>query len=191
MLAQPQPELLSVAEYLDSEKTSPVRREYLAGHVFAMAGAGEAHNTIALNLAAELRAGLRGRAGDPCRVFMSDMKVHVRAAETFYYPDILVTCDPADDAPYYKESPRVLVEVLSPSTESTDQREKLLIYSRLESLRDYVLISQDVRRVVIHSRSSAGDPWRTTTLSDGSLRLVSLAVEIPLNEIYLGLPMQG
>jgi Uma2 family endonuclease len=82
---------MSVDEYLEAEKSAPVRHEYVAGQIYAMAGASDAHNTIALNFATLLRSGLRG---GPCRAYMSDMKVWIEAAGVFYYPDVLVTLRP-------------------------------------------------------------------------------------------------
>ena len=84
---------ISPEDYLAGEALSPIRHEYVAGEVFTMAGATEEHATIALNLAALLRAQVRG---GPCRVYIADMKLRVEAADAFFYPDVFVTCDPRD-----------------------------------------------------------------------------------------------
>jgi len=123
---------LSEQEYLRGELSSEIRHEYVDGGVFAMAGAGEAHNLIAGNVFARLREFVRG---GPCRVFISDMKLHVRTWKAYYYPDVMVTCDPADSQSHFKEQPVLVVEVLSPGTESTDRREKMLAYRTLSGLR--------------------------------------------------------
>lgn len=181
MPAHPHPRPLSPEEYLASEPEAAVRREYLAGQLYAMAGSSDRHNTIALNVAAELRARLKG---GPCRVFITDMKIRIREAETFYYPDVFVTCDPADREPLYKEHPKVVFEVLSPTTETTDRREKLLIYRQLASLEEYVLIGQDRRRVEVFRRAAGWLP--EVLVGEDALRLESLGVELALAEVYAG-----
>ena len=93
--------LITPEEYLEGEKYSEVKHEYVAGHIYAMVGASEPHNQIAINLTTALKLHLRG---GPCRVFMSDMKVRVRDA--FYYPDVLVSCDRTDTNKYYKTRPK-------------------------------------------------------------------------------------
>lgn len=125
----------SVGEYFEGEQLPEVRHEYIGGRVYAMSGGSEAHNILSGNLYVALREHFRGR---PCRVFMADMKLRLNIAEDdiFYYPDLLVTCDSADDAKYYKTMPTVLVEVLSPPTERLDRREKFLSYQRLPSLEE-------------------------------------------------------
>ncbi|MGC1953289.1 MAG: Uma2 family endonuclease [Gammaproteobacteria bacterium] len=119
-------ELIGVEEYLAGEKDSEVRHEYVAGHVYAMVGASVYHNRIALALASELRSRLKGR---PCDVFLSDMKL--RAADAFYYPDVMVCCDTADNDPYTKTRPIFIAEVLSPASRTIDEREKRVAYQCL------------------------------------------------------------
>jgi Uma2 family endonuclease len=158
---------LSVADYLQGEQHSDVRHEYVAGQVFAMAGAGEAHNRIAGNLFFHLRAATRGT---PCGVFISDMKVRVAAHDAFYYPDVVLGCDPADNASLYKSAPCLIGEVLSPSTEVIDRREKLLAYRALASLRYYLLVSQDRRLVEVYRREpQVGWCYEVIEAPDGEL----------------------
>jgi Uma2 family endonuclease len=102
---------LSAEDYLALEQTSDIKHEYVAGQVFAMVGARDTHNTVALNIASRLMERLRG---GPCCVFISDVKLRVEAADAFYYPDVFVTCDPRNIEPYFKRYPSVIVEVLSP-----------------------------------------------------------------------------
>jgi Uma2 family endonuclease len=109
---------LSEQDYLLGELTSELRHEYVDGEVFAMAEAGEAHNLIAGNVFAKLREFVRG---GPCRVFISDMKLHVNTWKAYYYPDVMVTCDPADNQSHFKEQPVLVVEVLSPATNDHDK----------------------------------------------------------------------
>src|SRR2546421_12532355 len=103
---------LSVADYLAGERDVDVRHEYVDGQVYAMAGASDRHNRIALNIASRLNDQL---ADDRCEAFMADMKVRV-TEDLYYYPDVVVTCDPPGGDPYFRTQPRLIVEVLSPST---------------------------------------------------------------------------
>lgn len=118
--------LIAESDYLQLEASSPFKSEFVAGHIYAMTGASLRHNVIVLNLAALLRAHLRG---SPCRTFMSDAKLRVAKFSSYYYPDVMVTCDPrhqrVSSTDTVIETPRLLVEILSASTEATDRREKL------------------------------------------------------------------
>ena len=172
---------LSEQEYLHGELASEIRHEYVDGEVYAMAGAGEAHNLIAGNIFAKLRDFARG---GPCRVFISDMKLHVQPWKAYYYPDIMVTCDPSDSHSHFKERPSLVVEVLSPSTESTDRREKMLSYRTLPSLREYVLVATDKRQVDLYRRDEH-DEWQLAAVSqDEPLLLESVGASLTLDEIY-------
>jgi Uma2 family endonuclease len=172
---------LTVEDYLEGERSSPVRHEYIAGQVYAMAGASQAHNTIALNLATRFRGHTRG---GPCRVFMSDLKVRVEATNSFYYPDVVVSCDPTDREEYFVARPCLIVEISSPSTEAIDRREKLVAYQRIDSLREYVLIAQDEVRAHVYRRDNMGDWWIETLAPDDELRLELVGLNIPLAELY-------
>jgi len=175
--------VIAVEEYLQGELRSDVRHEYLAGEVYAMAGAGEKHNRISLNIAFHLRAASRGKT---CGVFISDMKLRIDASDSFYYPDVLVSCDPADTQSLFKRLPCLLVEVLSPCTEAIDRREKLLAYRKLPSLRHYLLVSQEQRSVQWHQRDEA-DQWLISDMEgSGTLMLdcPDLTVTITLDGIY-------
>src|SRR3954464_8722789 len=114
---------IGVEDYLEGEKVSEVRHEYIGGVVYAMAGASDEHNAIALTLASRLRAHLHGKT---CRAFINDMKVRLEVAQDdiFYYPDVMVACDPRDTDRYFKRFPKVVIEVLSEATERADRREK-------------------------------------------------------------------
>ena len=171
-------------DYLSNERASPVKHEYVAGEVFAMAGASKRHGTLAGNAFIALRQHLRGT---PCGVWMADMKVRVRADSAYYYTDVAVTCDPADlgaEAPKdYLEAPKLVVEVLSDSTESVDRREKLLSYRRLPSLAEYVLIDQNRAWVEVFRRTPAG--WTQDIYEAGeSVRLDSVDLEFTMTELY-------
>ncbi len=175
--------LITVEEYLELEQDAEVRHEYVAGQIFAMAGASEAHNLIVTNLVAILRPHLRGSS---CRTFVSDMKVKVKTqqADIFYYPDLLVTCDPNDNKKYFKTNPSFIVEVLSNSTETTDRREKRINYQTIESLQEYVLVSQDEIKVEIYRKDNKGN-WTVETLSkDDNLSLDSVGLTLTMTDIY-------
>jgi Uma2 family endonuclease len=158
---------VSEEEYLALEAQSPLKNEYVVGTIYAMTGASLRHNVIAGNIYSLLRTHLRG---SPCRTFMSDAKLRVAKMCSYYYPDVMVTCDPrhqhvgSNDGTV--DTPRLVVEILSSSTEATDRREKLLAYRSLPSLLEYVLISQEEAKIEIHRRQ--GDiGWQIITLTPG------------------------
>jgi Uma2 family endonuclease len=179
MLAR-QPDL-TYSEYLAYEQASLKKHEFINGQAYSMAGASEDHNVISSNLVALIRPHLRGK---PCRVFSSDMKLTIAAANNAtYYPDVMVVCDRTDSDPYVKQKPRLLIEVLSPSTAMLDRREKLFNYQKLESLQEYVMVSQSEIKVELYRRDPEG--WLVQTLSMGeSLQLQSIDLAIALSDIY-------
>lgn len=171
-------------EYLNNESMLADKHEYVAGEVFAMAGASKRHGTLAGNAFIALRQHLRGK---PCAVWMADMKVRVKADAAYYYPDVVATCDAADlspDAPKdYLEAPKLVVEVLSDSTEPVDRREKLLSYRRLPSLSEYVLIDQNKAWVEVFRRTSVG--WTQDIYEAGEVvQLASVGLDMPMGELY-------
>ncbi|HLD13893.1 MAG TPA: Uma2 family endonuclease [Burkholderiales bacterium] len=169
---------ITVEEYLEGEKGSDVRHEYVAGAIYAMAGASGLHNLLTLAFAAGLRQHLRG---SPCRVFMSDMKVRVNDA--FYYPDLVVVCGAIDAGAYYQSAPVLLVEILSESTEARDRLEKRLAYQKIESLKEYVLVAQDKMRVEVYRRVEDG--WQIETYSYGDrVRFASINYEVAIEQLY-------
>lgn len=177
-------DFVSVAEYLEGEKLAEVRHEYLNGVVFAMAGASRRHNSIAGNVFSSLHQHLEGK---PCRPFMGDLKVAIksRGESLFYYPDIVVECQttpPEDD--YYTTEPKVIIEVLSPSTERIDRREKFWAYSEIDTLEEYVLVDQTKAQVSIYRRSAEWSP--EIILTKGDLVLASIDFQMPLESIYRG-----
>jgi Uma2 family endonuclease len=173
---------LTYAEYLAYEHESEVKHEFVNGQAFAMAGASEDHNVIASNLVACIRPSLRGTG---CRVFSSDMKLTIAEANNAtYYPDVMVVCDRTDSDPYVKQKPCLLIEVLSPSTALLDRREKLFNYQKLESLQEYVLVSQSEVKVELYRKDLDGG-WLVQSLGTGeSLDLRSIDLAIGLSEIY-------
>ncbi|WP_193196702.1 Uma2 family endonuclease [Nostoc sp. MG11] len=175
--------LLPIEEYLQLEQTSEIRHEYLGGQIFAMVGASEEHNLITTNIIALLRPHLRGSS---CRTFVSDMKVKIETekADIFYYPDIIVTCDPQDNERYFKTRPSLIIEVLSPRTEITDRREKFLYYQTLENFQEYVLVSQHEIKVEVYRQDAQGN-WSIQTLGKGNdLELNSIGLTLTMADIY-------
>ena len=173
----------TLAEYLAMEPEGEVRHEFVEGEIFAMAGASRTHTMLVMNLGAAIRPHLRGT---PCRIASNDMKVLIAAANRAYYPDLVVSCsDPADESDDYTEThPCLIVEVLSPSTANTDRREKRLAYQQLESLQDYVLISQSDILVEVYNRQPDGGWIHTTYSRDETLELSSIDLRLALSVVY-------
>jgi len=171
-------------EYLALERAADYKSEYVAGEIFAMAGASVDHNTIAGNIFRLLGNQFQGR---PCRVFMSDLRVQIAATAMYTYPDVVAVCGPLELASGQRDTllnPTVIVEVLSPSTEAYDRGAKFDHYWRLPSLTEYVLVAQDQVRVEHFARQ--GDGWLLTVARalDETLRLPSLDAILPLAAIY-------
>ncbi|MDP2832929.1 MAG: Uma2 family endonuclease [Pseudomonadota bacterium] len=174
---------LSEADYLEMEADSPVRHEFVGRLTYPMAGASVRHNRIALNLASRLLA----KAPRTCQVLIGDVKLKADAWPTYYYPDVMLVCDPDDNDPLIKTRPCLLAEVLSPGTEAIDRREKLTAYQRLPSLREYLLIAQDEMRVELYRRLNLRD-WVLEIHSPGDvLKLACLDLELPIEVLYDGL----
>ena len=176
-------ELVTVEEYLAAELRAETKHEYLGGVVYAMAGASEAHNVIAINLTAMLHAQLRGKA---CQPFGSDMKVRLQTlGDTyFYYPEAMVACDPSDAGHGWRERPTVLFEILSEDTRRLDEREKRFAYLQIPSLQAYVRIEQGCPDIVVERRAAGS--WQSEKLSGlgAVLVLQEIAVRLPLAELY-------
>ena len=174
---------MSPEEYLEFEHHSDIKHEYIDGEVYAMAGTTKAHNTISLNLAILFREKLKDSG---CRTFMADIKVNISNQKRFFYPDIIVTCDDNDDINAYDiKFPKIIVEVLSESTERFDRGKKFQYYRTIPSLQEYILISS--QEYLIESfRRTKNDLWTLQTYEglDAILRIESLAIDAPLSEIY-------
>ena len=170
-------------EYLAMEAGSDVRHEYLAGAVYAMSGTMVAHGRLVGNISSELARQLRGRR---CEAFTSEIKVRIQvgADSFYYYPDVVVDCGSPPDESLFAEEPRVIFEVLSPSTERIDRYEKRLNYQRLPSLDAYVLVEQSRMAVTVYRRAD-GD-WTAESLHDpsASLDLPAIGCALPLSTIY-------
>ncbi|MGK4008250.1 Uma2 family endonuclease [Sorangium sp. So ce1036] len=174
------------ADYLAQERASSTKHEFLHGEIFAMAGGTPEHARLAAQVIAELAAQLRRR---PCAVFSSDLRVRVLATGLATYPDVAVVCgrlsrDPEDDDAVV--NPVVLVEVLSDSTEAYDRGEKFAHYRRIPSLKEYVLVSQQHRRIEVFRRNE-DSTWTLHEAGPGaSARLTSVGCELAVNDVYDG-----
>lgn len=167
------------AAYLAWEAEQPDRNEYMAGEVFAMVGVRQSHNIATMNLAVYLRSELKGA---PCRIFVESVKTRIEAADCFFYPDIVVTCDARDRAtPEFVSHPVLVVEVLSDSTAAFDRGNKFAAYRKLESLKDYVLVDVAAKRIDVFRR----DPENHWVLYDygpgETIELASLALRVPVD----------
>jgi Uma2 family endonuclease len=178
-------------EYLAIDRMAEFKSEYIDGRIVAMTGGQWPHVVIGVNLIRETS----GRLLDsPCLVFGGDMRVKVDASGRYVYSDMCIACRPQYEAGSVDVlvNPVVIVEVLSESTERYDRGDKFLHYRRIDTLREYVLVSQD--KVLVECFTREGEFWRLTSLDDldGVLTLTSVGVEIPLRRIYLNVfPAEG
>ena len=180
--------LISVEDYLQGEKVSEVRHEYVDGRVYAMTGASKNHNRLTQRLARLIGDGLTGGG---CEAFASDVKVRIShdEEERFFYPDLLVECPPLTEDAYYAERPILVVEVLSRSTERADRSDKFHSYRRLHSLQEYVLVAQDAQRVEVYRR---GTQWDLDLYGPGDLvRLDSIGFSLPVAQLYTGIELRN
>ncbi|MBE9157937.1 Uma2 family endonuclease [Nodosilinea sp. LEGE 06152] len=173
---------VSPEDYLAAEATSPTKHEYRDGEVYAMAGGTDAHVTIALNFWALLRGHLRDQG---CRAYALDMKARIEVLNCYYYPDVMVTCDDHDlPSSTFKGYPCLIVEVLSDSTEALDRGDKFTDYRHLESLQEYVLVSQTRQQVEVFRRNTEG-LWVLHPFSEGDrISLASVGWEGAIADLY-------
>lgn len=175
---------LTPEEYIAAERKATLKSEYLSGEIISRSGASNAHNLITTNTSNVLYNQLADRG---CRVYASDMRVGISAGVSYFYPDIAVTCDKPrfeDDAFDTLINPQVIIEVLSDSTAGYDRGEKFIRYRQLESLQEYILISQDQVQVDHYLRQDK--QWvlsEFSTLQD-VLALVSIGAELSLRQVY-------
>jgi Uma2 family endonuclease len=171
-------------EYLAFEEQSPYRHEYVNGTVYAMSGASLAHNRIAQALVVTFRTHLRG---GPCEPFFLEAKLEIRAGRDriMYYPDAMVSCRPEDRTDQIVRNPKLVVEILSKSTQHIDRREKAMTYQRVEAIEEYALIAQSQPWVIVHRRA---EEWRPMLYSamDARVEFRSIGLSVPLAQIYGG-----
>ena len=171
------------ATYLTWEDEQPTKNEYVRGEVFAMVGARREHVVVAGNLYAALKQRLRG---GPCQAYISDLKLRVAAADAFFYPDVMVSCDGRDHAAsQFIEHPILITEVLSESTAAFDRGAMLAAYRTLASLQEYVLVDIPPRRVEIFRRAPENE-WlfHEYLPGDGHCSFQSLDTWVPFEELF-------
>ena len=175
---------MTIDEYLEFEEQSPVRHEYVNGAVYAMNGVSVAHARIARELVMTVGGHLRG---GPCELFSTDLKLRIRTDtdEVFYYPDMMVACQRDDWGANYVRNPKLVAEILSPSTQHIDRREKAMTYRRIASLEEYVLLAQDDHKVIVHRRA---ENWRPQSYTgpQATVEFRSIGLSVPLAQIYEG-----
>jgi Uma2 family endonuclease len=176
---------MTVAQYLAFERASPLRHEFYRGELFAMSGVSISHGRIVMNLGSELRVALRN---SPCEVLGPDSRVRVSSTGLYTYPDLLVACEPLefdDDQRDTLLNPRVIVEVLSRSTEAYDRGTKFAHYRSLPSLREYVLVSQDQPLVERYTRRPE-ESWELREFRglETQFDLTAIPFRAPLSVLY-------
>lgn len=177
MHTAPVKQLLNEKDYLEGELISEFKHELIGGEVYAMAGASANHERISTNILSEFRTHLKK---SPCEPFGSDMKVN--AASNFYYPDTIVDCNFDETTPYYTQTPKLIVEVLSKSTRRTDETIKRTAYLNISSLEEYVLIEQDIVDVEVIRRSEG---WQSSHYFLGDdVTFEAIGLTLSVEEIY-------
>ncbi len=182
MVASPQ-HYITPEDYLELERDSLIKHEYIDGYIYAMAGALDAHVTIAGNIFSILRNHLRNSG---CRVYISDMKARIESLNRFYYPDVMVTCDRRDrETPEHKKFPCLIIEVLSDSSQGFDRGDKFTDYQKLDSLQEYVLINAKKRQIECFRRQQEG-LWllQYYTEAQPSFYFPSINFDGTINELY-------
>ena len=185
--AQPQHRFDADA-YLAWEAAQSERHEYFQGEVFAMAGGTQNHNTVALNTAIALRSHLKGT---PCQVFISDVRVQVAAVDAYFYPDVVVNCQPraaSDGQALSVDAPVLVVEILSDSTAMWDRGGKFAAYRQLPSLQEYVLIDPQAQTVELYRRNAAQrfELYAWDARNPGPCEFASVGLQWPLADVFEG-----
>ena len=190
MSAVPKPRKLTEAEYLAHERAAAFKSEFFAGELFAMSGARYPHNRAKENLVGELFDRFKG---GPCQTLSSDMRVKVSASGLYCYPDIVVVCDPPEFEDENEDTllnPRVVIEVLSESTERYDRTTKFGHYQRVPSVREYVLVAQDEPLVQRFVRQDDG-AWGLVSFAGlgAELQFASVPARVPMRDVYAGVDL--
>ena len=177
--------IFSPTEYLAMEEVADYKSEYFNGEIFAMSGGTPDHSSVAVNLTVALGTRL---AAKPCRVFNSDMRLHVERNGLYTYPDVMVICGKIELVKRRNDTvtnPVLIVEVLSESTRDYDRGMKFNLYKQVPSLQEYVVVESENPRVECYRRG-ADDQWVVEMIDDPSatVKLASVACEIPMGEIY-------
>jgi Uma2 family endonuclease len=186
MVANPQPQHMTLQDYWYLEEHSAIKHEYIDGYVYDLAGGTAAHSQIAINTVTALNQELQS---GPCHVFNSDMRVQLRN-DRYVFPDVTVSCDIADavDDGTIIRSPRLVIEVLSNSTEAKDRGVKFACYQELDSVQEYVIISTTKQSVEVYRRDdedSDGNRWNYQRYTAGDIvRFECIDVEVKIEDLY-------
>lgn len=174
---------IGVDEYLEGEKVSRIKHEYVNGEVYAMAGVSDRHNRICGNLYVLFDSHLDE---SECEVFVVDVKLKV-SESLYYYPDVFVACESSPESEYFRTAPVLVIEVVSPSTRQIDRREKLNAYQQMPSVREYLIVEQDKMHIELHRRQPNGT-WITYFYNDNDLdveiEFESVGLKTNLEAIY-------
>ena len=176
---------MTVEEYLAYDLAHEGRHEYVNGEILAMAGASEGHALATMNVGRMLGNAL---AGSRCRVYSSDLRVHIGETDLYAYPDLTVICGRAEltaTQPPSALNPRVVVEVLSPSTEAFDRGAKAAHYRRRPTVEAIVFVATTERRVEVHVRNDDGS-WTLREARSGEVAIPPLGVSLPVEDVYAG-----
>jgi Uma2 family endonuclease len=179
-------------EYLRLERAAEYKSEFYDGEVVRMPGASREHCLITINIAAALHSQLLDR---PCEVYSSDLRVAIPVAGSYVYPDVAVVCSKARLEDSHFDSllnPNLIIEVLSKSTERYDRERKLAGYRTIESLQEYVLVSQSDCRIEQYVRQP-DEQWRysETTDADGTVELSSILCRLRVSDVYRRVSFSG
>lgn len=184
-MPQPAEHFITAADYLALERQAETKSEYLNGYIYAMSGASRNHNRITLSLGSMLHSRLKDK---PCEPFVNDMRVKVSPTGLYTYPDVIVVCD----EPQFEDTqldtllnPKVIIEVLSDSTEKYDRGDKFAHYRALESLTDYLLVAQNQPRIEHFARQNDGS-WRYAVADglDTEIEIATIGSTLRLAEVY-------
>ncbi|HPY41227.1 MAG TPA: Uma2 family endonuclease [Thiolinea sp.] len=184
-LARELPLPISEIEYLEGEKLATERHEYMNGKTYLMAGASKRHNRIARNFITRLEPAAKQQG---CEIYFSDMKVRVAKNTAYYYPDVVISCEPDESDDYCLEKPCLIIEITSESTLRKDYMEKSLAYQSISSLQAYLVVAQDKPQIDMLIRSKEGD-WQLKQFDnlDGDIWLPCLDTQLEIAAIYSGL----
>lgn len=179
-------QFISEEDYLTMEEVSPVKHEYYDGEIFQMAGASNEHNTIAMNIAAELHQRLKKR---PCKVYQNDMRLYIEAEGIYTYPDVMVVCGKPEIKKYKNLdnilNPVLIVEVLSASTADYDKGAKFEQYRTIESFKEYLIVSQDAKQIIRYTKQSDGSWNLMDFIGDRTeIKLASIECSLLMEDIY-------
>lgn len=186
MVTQVSDNRLTPEEYLAFETDSPIKHEFIDGIAYAMSGTTDVHNTISLNLAIAIRTHTRG---SDCSVYIADVKAQLTTRNNYYYPDVFVTCNLTDrETSISKRFPKLIIEVLSDSTEAFDRGDKFVDYQSFESLEEYVLVNTRHKRVEVFRRSEGG-LWTMQMYQDSKqetevVEFQSIGLKVLLSAMY-------